>query len=135
VDDAPHVPQLHDDQAAFLVHGLGGGLPCFGLFIAPDAGGRRPAKAFGADPGRLGQDHPRAGALAIIERHQLVGHKHRLGRAATGERGHVDAVLGMERAHLERLEQGFVHVWVILVGPLRLAIHLARAGLGRKHGK
>jgi hypothetical protein len=47
----------------------------------------------------------------------------------------VDAVLGMERAHLERLEQGFVHMWVILIGQLRLAIQLGGARLGRKHGK
>jgi hypothetical protein len=47
----------------------------------------------------------------------------------------VDAVLGMERAHLERLEQDVVHMWVILLDQLRVAIQLGRAGLGRKHGK
>jgi hypothetical protein len=41
----------------------------------------------------------------------------------------------MERAHLERLEQGIMHVWEILLNQLRLAIHLATARLGRKHGK
>ena len=135
VDDAAHVPQLHDDQAAFLVHRLGGGLPRFGLLVAPDAGRRGPAETFAADAGRLGQDHARACTLAVIGRHQFIGDKHRLGRAPAGERGHVNAVLGMERAHMERLEQGIMHVWEILLNQLRLAIHLATARLGRKHGK
>jgi len=109
VDDAAHVPQLHDDQAAFFVHGLGGGLPRLGLLVRPDAGGGGPAEAFAADAGRFGQDHARACTLAVIERHQLVRHEHRIARAPAGERGHVDAVLGVERAHLERLKQGIMH--------------------------
>ena len=135
MDDAAHVPQLHDDQAAFLVHRLGGGLPRFGLLVAPDARRARPAQTFAADAGRFGQDHACAGTLAVIGRHQFVGHEHRFSRAATGQRSHVDAVLGMERAHLERLEQSVVHMWVILIGQFRLAIHLGARRLGRKHGK
>jgi hypothetical protein len=97
------MPQLQDDPAASLVHGVGGQFPAFHLRVVPDAGRVRVAHALGRDRRGLGDDQAGIGALAVVLGHQRIGHAAFTGAAAR-ERGHDDAVGQRESAELNGVE-------------------------------
>ena len=104
VGDAADVPQLQEDLAARVVHGLRHELPAFDLFVGPDAGRIRIADALRRDRSRLAQNQTGGCAVGVVLRHQRVGHALDA-RALTRKRRHDDAVLERECAKLERIEE------------------------------
>ena len=108
VNHPPHVPHLQHDPSAGIVDRGGHFFPAFDLRVVPDAGSRWPAQPFNADAGGLGDNQPRAGALAVVFDHHVVGH--RSGRSATaGQRCHQDTVGRLDRAETDGLEKRSVH--------------------------
>ncbi len=104
MDQPTHVPHLQNDLATFLVNGLGDRFPALDLLVAPDTRSGGPAEAFDADSGRFADDQTGAGALAVIGDHHVVGNRTGLGRAATRQRCHDDAILGLDRTQGQRFE-------------------------------
>ena len=104
MDDTAHVPKLADDLAAGLMDLFDNRFPRFGLRVIPDARREWCAQALLADPGGFGDDQAGARALAVIFTHDRSGNIfHR--RTAAGERGHEHAVLGLDGADGDRIEQ------------------------------
>ncbi len=101
---AAHMPQLHHDLAACLVHGAGHFLPAVQLLGAVQAGHVGIALALGADGGGLRDDQARAGALRVVGGDQIGGNG--LGRAVAGEGGHGNAVGQGDVTGLGGFEQG-----------------------------
>ena len=93
----PHVPELRKNNAAGLVHGPGRQLPAGNLFGGMQAGRPGVPLSLGRDLRRFRDDQPRAGALAVIFRHQRGGDISRLQGARPGHGGHDDAVFQRQR--------------------------------------
>ena len=93
------MPQLQHHGAARRMHGIGDLAPAGHLFGVVDAWRAGVALALGRDLGALGDDHARAGALAVILHHQGAGHVAGVGPAAR-ERRHDDAVAQLQGAEL-----------------------------------
>ncbi len=124
MDHPAHVPQLGDDAPTLAVNGLGRELPAGDLIVGPQPRRVGPAEAFAADPGRFGNDQAGAGALRIIERHQLVGHALTPG-ARPGQRRHDEAVRQLDRAELKGIEQSGHANQILLCSP---AAHIGPSG-------
>jgi hypothetical protein len=91
VADAADVHQLHEQVRAFAVHGVGDLPPAGTLFGAEQAGDAGVAEAVRTRRGAFADHEAGAGALAVVLRHQRIGHVGQ--RARTGHRRHRDAVL------------------------------------------
>ena len=89
--DPAHMPQLQEDFSAALMHRLRNRLPASDLLRAMNTRRLGIALPVGRDLGRLRDDQAGAGALAVITRHQGVGHVAR-GSAAACQRRHQDAI-------------------------------------------
>ncbi len=85
------MPQLHENQAAGPVHGLGGELPALHLLVRPDPRRIRIADAQRRHRGGLADDQAGRGALRIVPRHQRARYPLHA-RSGAGERRHHDAV-------------------------------------------
>ena len=100
VGDAAAVHQLHDDEAAALVHRVGDPAPAGDLLGRDDAGLARIGLAFRARVGALRDDESRGRTLAVVLHDEIV--RHAVGSGAhTGEGGHHHAVAEGERAEMD----------------------------------
>ena len=114
MDLTPHMPHLHHDPTARGVDRLDHRLPLFDLRIGPQPRRERPAEAFAADPGRLGDDQPGTCALRVIVAHDL-GRDGVARRPAARQRCHQDAVGRVDRTELDGIEQaGHRHGFLLL---------------------
>src|SRR6185312_13382964 len=101
---APHVPKLHHDPAAVIVHGSRNRLPRFDLADVPKAGRIWKAEALRTNPGSFGDNQTRAGTLAVVIRHDRG--RNVVSRASAASHGrHEDAVWRRDSAKPDRIKQ------------------------------
>ncbi|MNO94301.1 hypothetical protein D3C76_859190 [compost metagenome] len=125
---AAHVPELHEDQTAGLVHLGADFTPGLHLFIAVDS--RRPGIAL-ALPGnlrRLGNDQRGARTLAVILGIHGRWNVARLSGARACQRRHRHSVRECVRAQCDGLEQVLRH-------EVFSSIRKEEAGRGRAFGQ
>ena len=99
--DPAHVPQLDHDLAALGVHRVRHLFPGSNLPFGVDAGGLDVAFAFGANLGRFGDDDPGTGALCVVFDVHVADFATVVIGAAAGQRGHHDAVRGLDATDLQ----------------------------------
>ena len=111
------MPELEDDLAAFLMHGIGDGFPAFDLSIGVDAGLHPEGGIALHDHRGLGDDQTGAGPLRVVFGHERRGIVIGIG-TATRERGHEDTVGELQSAGGERGEEvhGVVEFWSDVLG-------------------
>ena len=102
--DPAHMPQLDHDLAAFGVHRIGYLFPCGNLPFGVDARRFDVPFAFGADLGRFGDDDPGPGALCVVFDVHIADFAGVVIGAAAGQRGHNNAVRGLDCAGFQRGE-------------------------------
>ncbi|MDT4848655.1 hypothetical protein FQZ97_827510 [compost metagenome] len=101
VGHAPDVPELADDLAARVMHGIGDAPPGRHLLLGVDARGEGIAASLAGDVGGLRDEQAGGGPLPVILHRQLRVHTVH-GRAGTGQRRHGDPVGHLDRADRQR---------------------------------
>src|SRR4051812_21080011 len=101
--NAAYVPELKESATACRVHCFGDLGPTFNLCIGEDAGSVGIAEAAACNGSGFCDDKAGGGALLIILRVEFVGDIAGAG-AATGERGHENAVGQLEASELDGRE-------------------------------
>lgn len=100
---AADVPQLHEDTAARLMHGVRHDLPACDLFVRPDAGRVGITDALRRDRRRFADDQARRCAVGVVARHEFVGDARGAGARAR-QRRHDDAVRKQQIADEQGIE-------------------------------
>ena len=98
------MPELQHDLAALGVDRVGYLPPALYLLGRPNTGGVRVADAHRCDRGGFADDQACVGPLGVVLDNQVTRHAARLS-AATGQRGHDDAVGQFQFANLDRVEK------------------------------
>ena len=99
------VPELHEDDAALAVHGVGDCRPRAHLRVGEQSGNVVPADRIATDPCPLGDDQPGRGTLGVVTHVQIGRQQVRIRCTATRQRRHDHPVGELELAHPIRLQQ------------------------------
>lgn len=103
--DASVVPELQENQAACLVHGVGDEAPALDLFAAVNAGRPGVALSLLRHLGCFGHDESRRGPLHVVAGIESRWHVSGLAGARAGQRRHHHAVGKVVAPQPDRLEQ------------------------------
>ena len=103
--DTAHVPQLHRDATACIVHRLHDRAPAKHLGVGPDAGCAGISDAAGVNHRGFGQDQACLRTLGVVTLHQRDRYPLWVGAHAR-EWGHHDTVRQVQRAQLQGFKEG-----------------------------
>src|SRR5450432_1517629 len=99
------VPKLSEHDPTFGMGSIDNSSPALDLLLGVKPRCTEPAAAGNGDVGSFADDKAAIGCpLSIVLSHQISGNGVRLDRARTGEWGHYDPVLQLDRSELYRGE-------------------------------